>query len=164
MAKVVLRTRVIARMMMMNIVALLGLSLSSLGGLVMLLSCPFEPILMKNHLAKMKSTRKLSNKEQDKVFEKVISLLEDLIVEKLVVTYNSITSKHEENLENTSIKGSNLNAMTITLKSIVKYEVIGLDENFQGICFGCVFFKACQYVAIDEKLYKTLTFISIKST
>jgi hypothetical protein len=53
----------------------------------------------------MKSTRKLSNKEQDKVFEKVISLLEDLIVENLVVTYNSITSKHEKNLENTSIKG-----------------------------------------------------------
>jgi hypothetical protein len=43
-AKVVLRTRVIARMMMMNIVALLGLSLSSLGHLVMLLSCPFESI------------------------------------------------------------------------------------------------------------------------
>ncbi len=61
--------------------------------------------LLKNHLAKMKSTRKLSNKEQDKVFEKVISLLEDLIVENLVVTYNSITSKHEKNLENTSIKG-----------------------------------------------------------
>jgi hypothetical protein len=28
-------------------------------------------------------------------------------------------------LENTSIKGSNLNAMTIILKWIVKYEVIG---------------------------------------
>jgi hypothetical protein len=111
-----LRTRVIARMMMMNIVALLGLLLSSLGRWVMLLSCPFEPILVKNHLAKMNSIRKLSNKEHDKVFEKVISLLEDLIVEKLVATYNSITLKHEENLENTSIKGSNLNAMTIILK------------------------------------------------
>jgi hypothetical protein len=64
----------------------------------------------------MKSTRKLSNKEHYKVFGKVISLLEDLIVEKLVATYNSITSKHEENLESTSIKGSNLNAMIITLK------------------------------------------------
>jgi hypothetical protein len=138
-AKVVLRTRVITRMMMMNIVALLGLSLSSLGCLVMLLSCPFEPILVKNHLAKMKSTRKLSNKEQDKVFEKVTSLLEDLIVEKCVATYNFITSKHEENFENTNIKGSNLNAMTIALKSIVKYEGIGLNENFQGICFGHVF-------------------------
>ncbi len=61
----------------------------------------------------MKLTRKLSNKEHDKAFEKVISLLEDLIVEKLVATYNSITSKHEENLENTSIKRSNLNAMII---------------------------------------------------
>jgi hypothetical protein len=160
-AKVVLRTRVIARIM--NIMALLGLSLSSLGCLVMLLTRPFEPILVKNHLAKMKSTRKLSNKEHNKVFEKVISLLEDLIVEKLVATYNSITSKHEENLENTSIKRSNLNAMIITLKRIVKYEVLGLDEKFQGTCFGHVFLKAYQYVTIDENLYENLIFISIKS-
>jgi hypothetical protein len=54
--------------------------------------------------------------------------------------------------------------MTITLKSIMKYEVMVLDENFQGICFGHVFFKTCQYVTIDEKFYKHFIFISIKST
>jgi hypothetical protein len=161
MAKVVLRNKVIARMMMMmNIVALLGLSLSSLGRLVMLLSCPFEPILVKYHLAKMKSTRKLSNTEQDKVFEKVISLLEDLIVEKLVITYNSITSKHEENLDNTSAKGSNLNATTITFKSIVKYEVIGLDENFQGVCLGHVFLKLVNMLQLMKRLYLFLSSVS----
>ncbi len=34
---------------------------------------------------------------------------------------------------------SNLTTITTTLKSIGKYEVLSLDESFQGICFG--FFK-----------------------
>jgi hypothetical protein len=42
-------------------------------------------------------------------------------------------------------EGSNLNAMTITLKSIMKYEAFGLDESFQGTCFGFVF-------SINEKI------------
>jgi hypothetical protein len=38
---------------------------------------------------------------------------------------------------------SNLNAMiVIASKSIVKCQVLGLNENFQGICFGHVFSKA----------------------
>jgi hypothetical protein len=36
-------------------------------------------------------------------------------------------------------EGSNLTTMTTTLKSIVKCEVLGLDEIFQGTCFGHVF-------------------------
>jgi len=40
-------------------------------------------------------------------------------------------------------EGSNLNARTTILKSIMKCEVIGLDETFQGIYFGHEFFKAC---------------------
>jgi hypothetical protein len=35
---------------------------------------------------------------------------------------------------------SNLNAMTIALKSIIKYEVLGLGESFHGTCFGHFFF------------------------
>jgi len=35
---------------------------------------------------------------------------------------------------------SNLNAMTTTLKSIIKYEVLGLGESFHGICFVHGFF------------------------
>jgi len=32
---------------------------------------------------------------------------------------------------------------------------MGLEESFQGICFGCAFFKTCQYATIDEKVCKT---------
>jgi hypothetical protein len=59
-------------------------------------------------------------------------------------------------------EGSNLNTMTIAFKSIVKCEVFGFDESFQGACFGDVFSKACQYVTIDKKNYKNFKFISIK--
>ncbi len=40
---------------------------------------------------------------------------------------------------------SNLNTMTTTLKSIVSYDMLGLEESFQGTCFGHAFSKACQY-------------------
>ncbi len=40
-------------------------------------------------------------------------------------------------------EGSNLTIMTITFKWIVKREILGLDESFQGIYFGHSFFKAC---------------------
>jgi hypothetical protein len=41
-------------------------------------------------------------------------------------------------------EGSNLNVMIIALRSIVRCEVLGLDESFQNsICFGHVFFKTC---------------------
>jgi hypothetical protein len=37
-------------------------------------------------------------------------------------------------------EGSNLNVMIIALRSIVKCEVLGLDESFQdSLCFGHVF-------------------------
>jgi hypothetical protein len=52
---------------------------------------------------------------------------------------------------------SNLNAMTITIKSIMKCEAFGLDESFQGTCFDHVF-------SINEKICKKLRFVSIKST
>jgi hypothetical protein len=41
--------------------------------------------------------------------------------------------------------------MIIVFKSIVKCEIFGLHENFQGSCFAHVFSKACQYVTIDKK-------------
>jgi hypothetical protein len=40
--------------------------------------------------------------------------------------------------------------MTIALKFVVKHEVLGLDESFQGPCFSNVFSKSCQYAIIDE--------------
>jgi hypothetical protein len=55
--------------------------------------------------------------------------------------------------------------MAIALKYVVKCEVLGLDESFQGFCFGHVFSKACQYYVItDEKVCRNFKFISIKST
>jgi hypothetical protein len=39
-------------------------------------------------------------------------------------------------------EGSNLHVMIIALKAIVNYEYIGLEESFQGTCFGHVFSKA----------------------
>jgi hypothetical protein len=62
-------------------------------------------------------------------------------------------------------KWSNLNAMiVIILKSIVKCQVLPINEHFQGICFGHGFSKACQYLTTNEKVCKKLRFISIKST
>jgi hypothetical protein len=52
---------------------------------------------------------------------------------------------------------SNLNVMiVIASTSIVKCQVLGLNENFQGICFGHVFSKACQYPTINERFAKSL--------
>ncbi len=33
-------------------------------------------------------------------------------------------------------EGSNLNTMTIALKFVVKYEIFGLDESFQGVAIS----------------------------
>jgi hypothetical protein len=52
--------------------------------------------------------------------------------------------------------------MTIALKSIVSCDMLGLEENFQGNCFGHGFSKACQYVTIEEKVCKCLQYVSIK--
>jgi hypothetical protein len=60
-------------------------------------------------------------------------------------------------------EGSNLNTMTIILKFVVKCELFGFGESFQGTCFSHVFSKACQYVTIDKKVCKNFKFVSIKS-
>ncbi|CAK9880527.1 unnamed protein product [Sphagnum jensenii] len=107
--------------MMINIVGLLGLLLlSSLGSSVMLLSSPFDPVSVKNHPAEMmKSTEKLSSKEQEKavddhlivaqekaaaaseVFDEVTRLLEDVTAGKLAAASDSIQSKPQENFQKT---------------------------------------------------------------
>jgi len=40
----------------------------------------------------------------------------------------------------------------------VSCDVLGLEESFQGICFGC----ACSYATIDEKVWKVLRYVFIK--
>ncbi len=52
-------------------------------------------------------------------------------------------------------EGSNLDDMTTTLKSIVSCDMLGLEESFQGTCFGHAFSKPCQYVTTKERIAKT---------
>jgi hypothetical protein len=40
------------------------------------------------------------------------------------------------------------------LKSIINCESFGLEESFQGTCFGHVFSKACQYHNRKKSLQK----------
>jgi len=35
-------------------------------------------------------------------------------------------------------------------------EILGLEESFQGYCFGHAFFKACQYAIIENKVCKNV--------
>jgi hypothetical protein len=60
-------------------------------------------------------------------------------------------------------KGSNLSNMTTTFKTIMKCEVLSLDESFQGTCFDHFFYRVCQYAIIDEKVYRNFIFVSIES-
>jgi hypothetical protein len=48
-----------------------------------------------------------------------------------------------------------LNAMTMTLKFVVSFEILGLDESFQGTWFGHAFFKTCQYGTTKDFFAKT---------
>jgi hypothetical protein len=59
-------------------------------------------------------------------------------------------------------EGLNLTTMTTTLKSIVKCEVLGLDESFQGTCFGHVFSRHVSMLQLMKSCAKTFWFISIK--
>ncbi len=54
----------------------------------------------------------------------------------LVSTPIELFDQYDLKRKNICICGSNLNIMTITLKSIMKCEVLGLDESFQSTCSG----------------------------
>jgi hypothetical protein len=56
-------------------------------------------------------------------------------------------------------EGFNFNAMTITLKLVVSYEFLKLEESFQGTCFGHVFSRACRYGTIKEKVQAKIKFV-----
>ncbi len=53
-------------------------------------------------------------------------------------------------------EGSNLNILSTTLKSIVSCDILGLDESFQGTCFGHAFSKAWQHATTEEIFCKNL--------
>ncbi len=60
-------------------------------------------------------------------------------------------------------EGVFLNAVTSTLRYVVSYDILGLEESFNGSRFGHVFSKACQYGIVEEKNYKDMKFVSIKN-
>jgi hypothetical protein len=80
----------------------------------------------------------------------LIKLLDQYDLRKKIVTY-------------VKDEGANLNDMT-TLKSMVNCEVLGMEESFQGICFGHAFSKACQYRTDEDFFCKNLKYISIISS
>jgi len=49
--------------------------------------------------------------------------------------------------------------MITTQKSMVNCEVFGMEESFQGTCFGHAFSKACQYGTAKEIFFKNLKHI-----
>ncbi len=51
-------------------------------------------------------------------------------------------------------EGSNVNTMTIVLKFVVKGEILGLNEKFQGVCFGHAFSKACHILLLTKKIVR----------
>jgi hypothetical protein len=59
-------------------------------------------------------------------------------------------------------QGSNLNTLKNAFKFVVKCETLGLEESFQGTCFGHVFSKAYQYATNDEIFCIGLKYICIK--
>ncbi len=60
------------------------------------------------------------------------------------------------------MRGLNLNTMTSVFKFVMKCEALGLEESFQGTCFGHVFSKAYQYATNDEIFCIGLKYICIK--
>jgi hypothetical protein len=57
----------------------------------------------------------------------------------------------------------NLNAMTSALIYVVSCEVLKMYLKVsKGLCFGYVFFKACQYATKYEKNCKGFKYVSMK--
>jgi hypothetical protein len=50
-------------------------------------------------------------------------------------------------------EGANLGTMVATLNVIVSCENLGLEEPFQGTCFGHNMLKACQYDTTNNKVF-----------
>jgi hypothetical protein len=56
-------------------------------------------------------------------------------------------------------EGSNLNTRTIVFNYVVSCKVLSFIKSFQASYFNHAFFKACQYVSIDEKVCKGLKYV-----
>jgi len=64
-------------------------------------------------------------------------------------------------------EGSNFNAMTFALKSVVSYnfdyETLGLQESSNNTCFGHVISIAWQYAIATDIVCKNLNYVLIKA-
>ncbi len=60
--------------------------------------------------------------------------------------------------------GTNFVSMTITLKSKISCEALSQPQHFDGSCFGYVMSKAIQYATNDNKIFKDLALINVKTT
>jgi hypothetical protein len=58
---------------------------------------------------------------------------------------------------------ANLNAMITTLKYVVNYEILGVENFFYGTCFGYAFSKVCQYRIAKETNCKIFKYVSTKA-
>jgi hypothetical protein len=61
-------------------------------------------------------------------------------------------------------EGSNLNAMTSTLKSIISCETLGLQKKFNGTYFGHFFPKHVNMLLLMKQVCKNLRYVYIKTT
>jgi hypothetical protein len=62
-------------------------------------------------------------------------------------------------------EGNNLTSMVVALhESIVDCQPLKLEMVYEGMCFGHIMFKACQYAMNDEKMTNDLKHVSVKAT
>jgi hypothetical protein len=58
---------------------------------------------------------------------------------------------------------TNLASMTIAFKSVISCEALNLLQPFYGASFGHVMNKVAQYATNDDKIFKNLALINVKS-
>jgi hypothetical protein len=59
-------------------------------------------------------------------------------------------------------EGNNLKTMAVTLRLIIDCGLFKLLRVYEGICFGYVMFKMCQYAMNDNKVLVGLTLVIVK--
>ncbi len=61
-------------------------------------------------------------------------------------------------------ESNNLMSMVTTLCSIVDCHLLKLQRVYEGMCFGHIMFKTCQYATNDEKVTTSLKWVIVKAT
>ncbi len=61
-------------------------------------------------------------------------------------------------------EGNNLMSMVTTLCSIVDCHLLKLQQVYEGMCFGHIMSKTCQYATNDEKVTTSLKRVNVKAT